>query len=469
MTNPASSTAPAPTLEDAIAALDALPAPHALPAWTPAAEVPLDRASGEALQSRGLEYRTIDARDDAAYERFVQAISRGFLEDRAEHLVGWRSTLLQLDGRLVGVFDPAAPHAETPVATIGTWGTGLVLDPGCIVPMWAISVVTVSSTHRRRGIARAMLEGELRAAAGAGYAVAGLTVSEATIYGRYGFGPSVGARQFTIDNRRAGWVGPRPVEEGRGRIDPIEREEAMRALASLHAETVAERPGEVTGWPGLWRDAAGLHPEEEEKGFRAVQYTDDEGRVRGVVVYSIKEADGKAALRIQSLLAASTDAYAALWRFALTHDLIGTVTANLRSLDEPVRWMLEDQRALTSTEHDHHWVRILDVAAALGARRYRAAGSVVLEVEDPLAITGGRFLLTVDDEGTGSVQQLSADAAPDAAVVQVGISELSSLLHGEARWGTLAAAGRVMADATATAWLDVAFAPAAPLQLSIGY
>ena len=200
-------------------------------------------------------------------------------------------------------------------------------------------------------------------------------------------------------------------------------------------------PGEVTGWPGLWRDAAGLHPEEEEKGFRAVQYTDDEGRVRGVVVYSIKEADGKAALRIQSLLAASTDAYAALWRFALTHDLIGTVTANLRSLDEPVRWMLEDQRALTSTEHDHHWVRILDVAAALGARRYRAAGSVVLEVEDPLAITGGRFLLTVDGEGSGSVQQLSADAAPDAAVVQVGISELSSLLHGEARWGTLAAGG----------------------------
>ena len=57
--------------------------------------------------------------------------------------------------------------------------------------MWAISMVTVAATHRRRGIARGLLEGELRAAASAGVPMAGLTVTEATIYGRYGFGPAV--------------------------------------------------------------------------------------------------------------------------------------------------------------------------------------------------------------------------------------------------------------------------------------
>ena len=469
MTNPASSAAPAPTLEDALAALDALPAPQGLPSWTPASEVPLDQVSSESLRSCGLEYRTVDARDEVAFEHYLQAVNRGFLEERAEHLVGSRSTLLQLDGRLVGVYDPDAPRSEAPVATIATWGTGLVLDPGCIAPMWAISEVTVSSTHRRRGIARAMIEGELRSAAGTGYPIAGLTVSEATIYGRYGFGPSVGARRFTIENRRAGWVGPRPVVEGRGRIDPIEREDAMRALAALHAESVAERPGEITGWPGLWRDAAGLHPGSEEKSHRAVRYTDADGRVRGVVVFSIKDPEGTAVLRIHHLLAATADAYAALWHFSLTHDLISSVTATLRSADEPVRWMIEDQRALTSTEHDHHWVRILDVAAVLAARRYRAAGSVLFEVTDPLDLTGGRYLLTVDEAGTGSVQQLTADAPADATTVRLGVSELSALLHGGARWGTLAAAGRISADADSTAWLDVAFAPAAPLQLSVGY
>ncbi|WP_299301486.1 GNAT family N-acetyltransferase [uncultured Brachybacterium sp.] len=479
MTTSAPAPSSAPTLEDALATLDALPVPRGLPAWTPAAEVPLDQVSEGALRSGGLEYCTIDGHDESAFESFVAAVSRGFLEERTEHSVGWRSTLLQVEGRLVGVFDPSAPHAETPVGTIATWGTGLVLDPGCVVPMWAISDVTVSSTHRRRGIARAMLEGELRTAAGAGYSIAGLTVSEATIYGRYGFGPAVGARAFTIENRRAGWSGPRPVDEGRGRIDPIEREDAMRALASIHAETVVGRPGEISGWAGLWRDAAGLHPQKENKASRAVQYTDSEGSVRGIIVYSVKEADGTATLRIERLIAATTDAYAALWRFALTHDLITTVTGGLRSSDEPVRWMLEDQRALKSTEHDHHWLRVLDVAACLEGRRYRIPGSVVLEVIDPLGITGGRYRLTVDGEGAGAVETLvpgrvgasgAADgSAVDAATARVGVSELSSLLLGGARWGTLAAAGRIEADAAATAWLDVAFAPSAPLQLSVGY
>ncbi|MCT4574502.1 hypothetical protein N3930_47230, partial [Bacillus thuringiensis] len=77
------------------------------------------------------------------------------------------------------------------------------------------------------------------------------------IYGRYGFGPAVGARSFTIDTRRAGWVGPRPTDEGHGRLDSLEREEAMQALATIHRETVAARPGEISGWPALWRDAAG--------------------------------------------------------------------------------------------------------------------------------------------------------------------------------------------------------------------
>ncbi|MGO1199455.1 MAG: sterol carrier protein domain-containing protein, partial [Dermabacteraceae bacterium] len=103
------------------------------------------------------------------------------------------------------------------------------------------------------------------------------------------------------------------------------------------------------------------------------------------------------------------------------------------------------------------------------ARRYRAAGSVLFEVTDPLDLTGGRYLLTVDEAGTGSVQQLTADAPADATTVRLGVSELSALLHGGARWGTLAAAGRISADADSTAWLDVAFAPAAPLQLSVGY
>ncbi|MFP3813618.1 GNAT family N-acetyltransferase, partial [Bacillus sp. SIMBA_005] len=84
-----------------------------------------------------------------------------------------------------------APASAFPVATTNAWVTPLTIPGGGELDMWAISMVTVAATHRRRGIARSLLEGELRAAVSAGVPMAGLTVSEATIYGRYGFGSAI--------------------------------------------------------------------------------------------------------------------------------------------------------------------------------------------------------------------------------------------------------------------------------------
>ena len=69
---------------------------------------------------------------------------------------------------MTGIFDPAAPMPDAPVATIASWIGELTVPGGRGIPSCAISAVTVAPTHRRRGIARAMLEGELRTAAAAG-------------------------------------------------------------------------------------------------------------------------------------------------------------------------------------------------------------------------------------------------------------------------------------------------------------
>ncbi|MGO1415168.1 MAG: GNAT family N-acetyltransferase, partial [Microbacterium gubbeenense] len=119
---------------------------------------PTDQASREALASRGLEYRVMvgDERAD-----FRKAVMRGFLDGEPT-----AAALAELDGqpdsRSIGVFDASAVQ-PLPVATVKSWVTPLTV-PGGELPMWAISAVTVAATHRRRGIARAMLEGELRAA-----------------------------------------------------------------------------------------------------------------------------------------------------------------------------------------------------------------------------------------------------------------------------------------------------------------
>src|SRR5690606_4513576 len=142
-------------------------------------------------------------------DAFIRAIARGFIESEptAEKIEAAR--VGQLGRRLIGVFDATSPQRELPVATVGSWIAPLTV-PGGELPMWAVSEVTVAPTHRRRGIARAMLEGELRAAAAAGVPLAGLTASEATIYGRYGFGPATWQTRWRVDTRRAGWGGTDP-------------------------------------------------------------------------------------------------------------------------------------------------------------------------------------------------------------------------------------------------------------------
>ena len=124
---------------------------------------------------------------------------------------------------------------------------------------------------------------------------------------------------------------------------------------------------------------------------------------------------------------------------------IGTIRAPGLAVDEPLWWMIADQRAATITVRDHHHVRILDVPAALAARRYDVADTVAIEVVDPLEIAGGPFVLTTDVDGAGFVEV--ADEPPlGLPSLRLGIAELSALLLGGVSAVTLARAGRIETD-----------------------
>jgi predicted acetyltransferase len=129
------------------------------------------------------------------------------------------------------------------------------------------------------------------------------------------------------------------------------------------------------------------------------------------------------------------------------------VHAGELSIDEPLLWMIADQRAAKVTVRDHQYVRIIDVAACLETRRYGGAGTLVLDVSDPLGLSSGRYLLEVDADGVGRVTTLADGESPDGAVeVALGITELSATYLGAVSAATLAAAGRVKTtDAAAAA------------------
>ncbi|HET6300454.1 GNAT family N-acetyltransferase [Microbacterium sp.] len=407
---------------------------------------PVDEQSQQRLAANGLAYRRVPV-DSDAFGPWLQSVARGFQDSERsdEHIASARERSSYR--RVTGVYDPAAPVSEAPVGTIASWIGELTVPGGALIPSCAITAVTVAPTHRRRGIARAMLEGELRSAHAAGVPMAMLTVSESTLYGRYGFAPAAASATWRIETRRAGWIGPVPE----GRIDFIPRQRFRELGPALHERARRRFAGEIDVPPGHWDNFAGTSPVAEKAGEkRAVQYTDASGEVRGLAVYAVHENHDdftKAKVSVHYVLAETDDAYAALWRFLLELDLVAEVSAHELSVEEPLWWMIADQRAATITMRDHQYVRILDLVAALETRRFGAAGRLLLDVSDPLGFADGAFVLEVDADGVGRVTPVERDAAPDdAVVVRLGITELSAVYLGGVSLATLHRAGRVVTD-----------------------
>ncbi|WP_322411814.1 GNAT family N-acetyltransferase [Microbacterium invictum] len=423
----------------------------------------VDPVSRERLEAQGLEMRMVT--DDADRDAFIQVVARGFLDPELTDEQVRETRSRGSYRRLTGVYDPQTPTASAPVATSASWLSELTLPGGGVLPGSAISAVTVAPTHRRRGVARALLEAELRSAVAGGVPLAMLTVSEATLYGRYGFGPAAPAANWVIDTKRAGWRGP-----GRsGRVDFISRETWREIAPALHEEVRLRSVGELEIPAGHWDSFAGTRPDAKDPGKRrAIQWRDDAGRVRGAALYTVTENSDdwtKSRVDVTSLLAVTPTAYAALWRFLLELDLIGEIHAGELAVDEPLWWMIADQRAATITLRDHQYVRIIDVPRVLEGRTYSGSGEVVLDVEDSLGLSTGRWHLRVVD-GIGTVEDIG-DSAAAAPVVRLGIEELSAISLGGVSVATLAAAGRLAVDDAET--VSLLFLTARAPRLSFWY
>ncbi len=402
----------------------------------------LDDSLRSAIEAQGLRVDRVGDDDRAGADRWLDAMSRGFLDGERTDTQRAESFERSRYRRKIGVYDPQAVQPDEPVATFASWGAELTLPGRVTVPMCAVSSVTVAPTHRRRGILSRVMAGELRTAVSLGYPIAGLTVSESGIYGRFGFAPAAAAASWEISTRRARWIGP----DAPGRLDFVTREQGRDAAAALHERFRLTSPGEIDMPGGHWDRSFGTRPDAEKaEKLRAVQYRSPAGAVDGVALYTITENDDEWAAStadVVLLLAATDDAYAGLWRFLLSLDLVGTVRAGELSVDEPLWWMIADQRAARISIRDHQYLRILDVPAALEARRYDVDDVVALEVADPLEIADGTFVLSAGEEPGVDV----VEPPLGVPLVRLGVAELSAILLGGVSPVTLARAGRIRTD-----------------------
>lgn len=406
-------------------------------------DLPIDETSRARLADQHLTLRVVDTADAADHLAWSDAVTRGFLGPSApaEQTEARRAHVQ--DDRLLGLYDASSALPDEPVATTHCWPAELTLPGRRTLTAWAISGVTVAQTHRRRGIARALIEAELRTASALGLPLAMLTVSESTIYGRFGFSPAALARDLTISTRRVRWTGPAATGSVHY-VTPDQLREEGHAIVERVRDT---RPGEVSysGTGHLWLRQIGLGiADDNAKNLRLVRHDDVDGVAQGFAVLQLVEDEADFShhtLKLHTLVAATDEAYVALWRFVLEMDLVSTVTAHLRPVDEPLRWMIDDFRAIHVDEVDHLWVRVLDVPACLSARTYGSPDTLVLSVDDPLGFATGTFALEVDADGRATVT--ASDAQPEATVT---VNALGSLLLGGVPARTLQAAGHLTGD-----------------------
>jgi predicted acetyltransferase len=147
-----------------------------------------------------------------------------------------------------------------------------------------------------------------------------------------------------------------------------------------------------------------------------------------------------ASIEVLDLVAASDCAYRNLWAYLSGVDLVGEVILHDRPVDEPIRWLLGDGRALRQTyAGDHTWVRILDVPKALAARGYAVPGRVVLDVVDVAGdrFAAGRYLLDVD------ASAVSCTPTTEAADLVVSQRVLAGAYLGDNSLRALSVAGGV--------------------------
>src|SRR6516165_9456766 len=158
-----------------------------------------------------LDVRTITKAEVGAW---VDAMRRGFLDGPAPDSTeaDQRAATVDFD-HTWGAFD-----GDRVVGTLRSFDTAFSV-PGGEVPATALTHVTVTATHRRRGLLTRMITADLTACARRGDAVSVLVSAEYPIYGRFGYGPAADGVRYEVDAVGVGFT-----RDVGGSVEPVDRD-----------------------------------------------------------------------------------------------------------------------------------------------------------------------------------------------------------------------------------------------------
>jgi len=345
-----------------------------------------------------------------------------------------REVLRQPTPRTLGAFD-----GTELVGTLHTFPTQLSVPGETVLQADAVTSASVLPTHRRRGILRQLLTCDLHAARARDEVASVLIAAEYPIYGRFGYGPATQHTTVTLA-ARAAFTNHQPLL---GHVELVERQTMLELAPPLFDAFRRGCPGQISREAANWQLRLGIRPLPwlASPPTHFAVYRDEHGQAQGYLLYHVDGAWERrlprATLQVDELIARTPAAYMGLWRYCSEVDLLSSVRAGLRRVDEPLPWLLDNPRAdwRELERVDFLWLRLLDTPAALGARRYATEDELVLEVSDPLDVAGGRFLLH------GSPHGATVHPTERSADLTLSMAALGALLLGGTSWHLLAAAG----------------------------
>jgi predicted acetyltransferase len=377
---------------------------------------------------------TIDAARESDRDGIFRVTRMAFLHEHSDEMSAAEREITEIDRTLVA-------RRDGEIVGAATVQTRRLAVPGGLVPAAHITGVAVSPTARRQGILTGFMRRMFDGALAAGEPVAVLWASEGRIYQRFGYGMATGSLGLSIDRTEVSLTVPYPG----GRLREGEPAALRDDLVALYDRVYASRPGWSERTSRHWDYRLADLKEWRHGGaeMRAVAHYDDSGTIDGYALWRPfrrwSDAGPASEVRLIEHVAANPQGYVALWTYLWSIDLTKTIQVWFAAPDEPLVHAVSDPERLNARLGDGLWIRVLDVPAALAARRYTTDIDLVLEVTDTgVPANAGRWRLT------GSPTGATCTSTVDEPDVSCDVRALGAIYLGGTSLATLAGSGQVV-------------------------
>jgi predicted acetyltransferase len=345
-------------------------------------------------------------------------------------------------GRAIELTDSAQGADGSLVAVHTSLPYPMRVPGGATVLTSGLTWVAVHPAHRRKGLLTQMIADHFARSLDRGEVVSTLYAAEPEIYQRFGYG--LGCPALALDLGRKPTLRDLPDASKLSiRLENADLNKHADAVRAVQRRMM--RPGTMVELgdvqiQGLFMDLENWREGAER--FRIAIVDDDQGPAAYAFFQRKQNQDDftSGTTTVDTWGSATGAATHRLFSVVSDLDLMAKTKVSHLAADDSLMYSLANIRAVKATTEDNLWVRILNVPAALEARRYAADVDVAIAITDKQLPENHKVWRLVVTDGAAAVTLLERDAP---AQVRLSIQELSTAYLGGVTIAALAQASLV--------------------------